>query len=125
MTQDTLFEDVPSYDPLPETGSVEGFGLSEENLPTVKAADLVDMDIAVVGFIVADNQFKESDSDPDKVVAYEFMDSTGANALFWHTSPVLKRQVEFRHENGQIPFRTKLVLKEPKKATGRQYYSFV
>jgi hypothetical protein len=125
MTQEELFENIPEYEPLPEGGATEGFGLSEENLPTVKPADVVDMDIAVTGYIVTDNQFKESENDPAKVVAYEFMDTTGAKALFWHTSPVLKRQVEFRHENGQIPFRTKLVLKDPKKASGRQYYSFV
>lgn len=122
MTQ--AFDDVETYDDFPEGGEMEGFGLSGENIPAVKAADILDLPIAIVGYIVMDNQYKEKDEDPDKVVAYEFIDVTNQSRLFWHTSPVLKRQVEFRNEEKQIPFRTKLILKDSKKSGGRTYYSF-
>jgi hypothetical protein len=119
------FDDIETYEDFPEGGQLEGFGLSGENIPSVKPADIVDMDIAVIGFIIMDNQYKEGPDDPDKVLAYEFVDETNTSRLFWHTSKVLKRQVEYRQEAGQIPFKTKLILKESNKSGGRTYYSFV
>jgi len=124
MTEPTLFDEVTEYEPFPESGGQEGFGLSEENLPQVKPADVVGMPIAIIGYIRTDNKYKEKSEDPDKVQAYEFLDSTNNKAIFWHTSPVLYRQVTEREEAGQIPFKTKLVLKDGKQS-GRTYYSFV
>jgi hypothetical protein len=125
MTEPMLFDNIDEYEPFPDKGPVEGFGLSEEDLPQVKPADIVDMPIAIIGYIRAENKFKESEDDPDHVQAYEFLDSTNNKAIFWHTSPVLYRQVKERHDADQIPFKTKLILKPPRSAKGRPYYSFV
>jgi hypothetical protein len=121
----TLFDDVKEYEPLPETGGQEGYGLSEEELPQVKPADILDLPIAIIGYIRTENKFKEGPDDPEKVQAYEFMDSTNQKSIFWHTSPVLLRQVQQREADDQIPFRTQLILKEPRTSKGRAYYSFV
>ena len=117
------FDDIPQPEPLPSNAG-EGFGVSENNLPVVKAADIVDQPIAILGYLIMENKYKENDVDADKVVLYEVMDATNSVFCFWHTSSVLKRQVVQRHEREEIPFRTVLE-KVPSKKSGHQpYYSF-
>jgi hypothetical protein len=118
-----LFDEIPEREPLPPMGG-EGFGVSQSDLDIVKPAEIVGSQIAVVGFIIQDNKYKETDDDPDKVVLYECMDTEGNYFGFWHTSGVLRHQVESRWERDEIPFRTVLE-KVPSKKAGRQpYYSF-
>lgn len=114
---------VPEREALPpNTG--EGFGVSDQSLNTVKAADIVDQPIAVIGYLSMDNQYKKTDADADKVVLYEVMDATGDTFGFWHTSNVLRKHVERRHQREEIPFRTVLVMRPPKKDGGNEYYDF-
>jgi hypothetical protein len=119
----TAFEDIDTYEPLPSEPA-EGFGIATKELDTVKAADIVDQPIAVIGYIIMDNQFKKEDNDPDKVVLFECMDAAGDTFGFWHTSGVLRKHVVKRHQREEIPFRTVLVKRPPKKDNGNPYYDF-
>lgn len=120
----TSFDDIDTYDPLPNDPA-EGFGIAYEgNIPTIKPVEALDQPIAVIGYIIMDNQYKKEDSDPDKVVLYECMDAAGDTFGFWHTSGVLRKHVVKRHQREEIPFRTVLVKRPPKKDNGNPYYDF-
>ena len=117
------FDDIPDREELPpNTG--EGFGVSDSKLTTMKAVDLLDQPIAVIGYLTMENQYKKTDSDPDKVTLFEVMDASGELFGFWHTSNVLRKHVERRHQREEIPFRTVLTMRPPKKAGGNEYYDF-
>ena len=118
------FDNIPEREELPQTALGEGFGVSETGLPTQKPADIVDMPIGVIGFLIMDNKFKETEKDPDKVVLYECLDASDNKFVFWHTSAVLKRQVTQRWEREEIPYRTVLEKVPSKKAGHQPYYSF-
>lgn len=118
------FDTIPSYEPLPSSGGGEGFGVSEDDLTIVKAAEITGQPIAILGYIIQPNAFKENETDPDEVVLYEFMDPSGKKFGFWHTSNVLKGQVKERHERNEIPFKTVLDKVPPKKKGRNPYYSF-
>lgn len=117
------FESIPDREDLPSNAG-EGFGVSEPDLIVMKPADLVDMPIGIIGYLIMENKYKETDTDADKVVLYEVVDASGEKFCFWHTSAVLRRQVVQRHERDEIPFRTVLEKVPSKKAGHQPYYSF-
>jgi hypothetical protein len=118
------FEDVETYPELPKQAGGRGPGIGSD-LEKCKAADILDKDVAVVGFLIIPNKFKnESDPPgPDEVTMFEILDPQNDRWVFTHASQVLMNQAEQREELGQIPFRTRLTMVEGSK--GRSYYSFV
>jgi len=122
---DTAFDAIPEYDPLPSKPGGRGPGISD-NLEKTKAADIMDKDIAVTGFVIIPNKFKDEngpDSGPPEVTMIEIMDAQGDSFYFVHGSKVLMAQVQERLDLEQFPFRTRLTLQESEK-TGRTYYTF-
>ncbi|GAG14430.1 unnamed protein product, partial [marine sediment metagenome] len=118
------FDAIPEYAPLPKSGG-RGPGIGEE-LDKCKAVDILDKDIAVVGFMVIPNKFKDDptpNSGPPEVTMIEVMDAQGDHFYFVHGSSVLMAQLEERHGNDQIPFRTRLTKAMSK--NDREYYTFV
>lgn len=120
MTEATSFDDIPEREPLP-TSAAGGTGITPD-LKKMKAADLLNRDIGVLGFLVIPNRYKENDHDPDEVLIYEVMDAEGERWAFTHGSRVLRRIAEERQEREELPFRTRLILAES--AKGRKYYTF-
>jgi hypothetical protein len=123
MTENAVipkWEDIPDRPPLQTDGSGEGTGLSAENIPKVKAAEIVGDDIAVVGYLILPNTMFEDGGDFYALI--EIMDVDGNNFLFSTSSKALMRILKERHERDEIPFKTSLVMKKSK--AGRSYYVF-
>jgi len=115
------FEAIPDYEALPETASGRGPGVGQD-LNKVKPAEILDRDIAIMGFMIQPNRFKETDKDADETTLFEFMDAAGDRFCFWHTSDVLQRQAEARWERQEVPWKTRLTMADGK--SGRTYYTF-
>lgn len=116
------YDSVPEREALPEAGGGRGPGLSGEDIPKVKAAEIVGDDIAVVGFLILPNGFKETESDPDEYALVEIIDPEGKNFLFSTMSNALLKALEAREERDEIPFKTSIEMRKSK--AGRDYYVF-
>jgi hypothetical protein len=118
----SLFDDIPEREPLPDQGGGRGPGLSGEEIPKVKASEIVGDDIAVTGFLILPNGFKESESDPDEYALVEIIDTEDNNFLFSTMSNALLKTLEARFDRGEIPFKTSVELRKSK--NNRDYYVF-
>ena len=120
---DFNYADVPERAPLPDSeGGGTGPGLSGEDIPKVKAAEIIDDDIAVVGFLTLPNGFKKEESDPDTYTLVEIIDVDGNNFIFSTSARALVNALNQRFENDEIPFKTTLTFRKSK--AGRDYYVF-
>jgi len=114
------WEDIPERPALSSDGSGEGTGLSGENIPKVKAAEIVGDDIAIIGYLILPNT--QFDDGGDEYALVEIMDVDGNNFVFSTSSKALMRILRERDERDEIPFKTCLVMKKSK--AGRSYYVF-
>ena len=125
MTEQTTipdWESIPDREPLPDMGGGRGPGLSDESINKVKASEIIDDDIAVIGYLILPNQFKKEEDDPDEYALVEIVDVDGNNFVFSTSSKALTRALEARDERQEIPFKTSLTMR--KSAAGRDYYVF-
>jgi hypothetical protein len=114
------WEEIPNRPPLSTDGAGRGTGLSGEDIPKVKAAEIVGDDIAVIGYLILPNtQFDDGGAEYALV---EIMDVEGNNFVFSTSAKALMRVLEERDERGEIPFKTSLTMKKSK--AGRSYYVF-
>jgi hypothetical protein len=118
------YESIPAYEPIEGEGGGFGPGLSEEDIPKVKPAEIIDDPIAVIGFLTLPNGFKMEDSDPDTYTLVEIIDIDGNNFVFSTSANALVNTLHKRFEADpvQIPFKTSLTMKKSK--AGRDYYVF-
>lgn len=118
----SAYDDVPEREALPEQGGGRGPGLSGEDIPKVKASEIVGDDIAVTGFLILPNGFKETESDPDEYALVEIIDIEGNNFLFSTMSNALVKALVTREEREEIPFKTRIEMRQSK--NNRSYYVF-
>lgn len=117
------YDDIPDYEPLPDEGGGRGPGFTiEDEMPKIKVAEIVDEDIAVVGYLILPNGFKEKETDPDEYMLIEIIDVAGEHKLFNTMSNALMKTVQKRHERGEFPFKTSVQVKLSKNK--RNYYVF-
>ena len=114
----TAWDDIQTYDPPTGSGSVEGTGVSED-LTVVKAAALVGQQLAVLGYEIRPSQFEEN----SYYAQIEVMDAAGDKMLVRMGGPAIIDHSKYRHQNGQIPFKTVLDSQDNKSGT-RTYYVF-
>lgn len=119
LNQKIDYADIPDREPLPSEGGGRGTGLSDGDIPKVKAAGIIDDDIAVVGYLILPNKY---DDGPPEYALVEIIDVDGNNFVFSTSSKALMRALEEREEREEIPFKTSLTMKESK--AGRSYYVF-
>jgi hypothetical protein len=111
------FDQVPEYEPI-QGDAGYGPGIGEE-LEVVTTSDILDMPICVMGFVIRDSQYENS----DKYIQLEIMDKDGSRMLWNTSSQAILKKAEQRWENKQIPFRTKVVQRD-NKAGSRKYNDF-
>ena len=113
----SVFTDVPEYDPIEGDGGY-GPGIGED-LENVTTDDIVDMPIAVMGFLIRKSQYEGS----DEYIQLEILDKNGEKFLWNTSSAAILAKAKLRWENEQIPFRTK-VIRRDNKSGNRQYNDF-
>ena len=113
---DNKFDAIPSYEPIAGGGDREGPGIGEE-LDRVKAADLVGVAFAVIGFVIMPSSYPES----THYAIVEIMDANGDSFSFLTSSKGLLKNLRHRWENNQLPFRTSLEMKPGQKG---KFYVF-